>query len=324
MKLRRAARHSPVTVQKRPRRSEDGFKYRVGRALRGRTTTADMDDHEADGVEPPVAKPARELPVDTLGVGAGYATVRARSSLVPRRRRRRQPEPIAHPALPTLALTAPASPHPRLIAGEHAARDPSHEPRARARRGRRRRAHDERRPTRPAATHADAPASLSCRRRCRRRGRLRRRRRRRGHPTSLKPPEPRTEPRTPSRQTSTCPRASTSPPALPSSSRREPPFETRLSARPLNPRRTPPTLPPPTPSRSPRNRRRRSPRNRRRRRTRPRPPSRISRRRRPRTRVRRRIRRPSPTHRRRNPRNLPRRPRRRRTFCAKTAGTSPR
>ena len=110
MKLRRAARHSPVTVQKRQRRSDDGFKYRVGRALRGRTTTADMDDHEADGVEPPVAKPARELPVDSLGVGAGYATVRARSSLVPRRRRRRQPEPIAHPALPTLALTAPASP----------------------------------------------------------------------------------------------------------------------------------------------------------------------------------------------------------------------
>ena len=162
MKLRRAARHSPVTVQKRQRRSDDGFKYRVGRALRGRTTTADMDDHEADGVEPPVAKPARELPVDSLGVGAGYATVRARSSLVPRRRRRRQPEPIAHPALPTLALTAPASPHPRLIAGEHAARDPSHEPRARAAAG----AGDEPTmsalsPTRPAATHADAPVSPS-------------------------------------------------------------------------------------------------------------------------------------------------------------------
>jgi len=186
MKLRRAARHSPVTVQKRQRRSEDGFKYRVGRALRGRTTTADMDDHEADGVEPPVAKPARELPVDTLGVGAGYATVRARSSLVPRRRRRRQPEPIAHPALPTLALTAPASPHPRLIAGEHAARDPSHEPRARARRGRRRRAHDER--AQPHAPRRDPRGRSreplpSRRRRCRR-GRLRRRRRRRrGHPT---------------------------------------------------------------------------------------------------------------------------------------------
>ena len=274
MKLRRAARHSPVTVQKRPRRSEDGFKYRVGRALRGRTTTADMDDHEADGVEPPVAKPARELPVDTLGVGAGYATVRARSSLVPRRRRRRQPEPIAHPALPTLALTAPASPHPRLIAGEHAARDPSHEPRARAAAG----AGDEPTmsalsPTRPAATHADAPVSPSQAAAAAAAAVASAAAAAAAEVTRRSLEAARAEDRTEDPVETNLDLSKSVDIAASTSEFLPPgtPFETRLSARPLNPRRTPPTLPPPTPSRSPRNRRRRSPRNRRRRsRTRPR------------------------------------------------------
>ena len=254
----------------------------------------------------------------------------ARSSLVPRRRRRRQPEPIAHPALPTLALTAPASPHPRLIAGEHAARDPSHGPRARARRGAAGGEFERAQPHAPRRDPRDAPVSPLPSRWTSSRGRLRRRRRRRrGHPTKSRSrpsrgpnrgprrdkPRPVQE-RRPRRQHFRVPRSTGTP--VRDAFERERPLNPRRRRRRFHHRRRP------TPSRSPRNRRRRSPRNRRRRRTRPRPPSRISRRRRPRTRVRRRIRRPSPTHRRRNPRNLPRRPRRRRTFCAKTAGTSPR
>ena len=287
-----------------------------------------MDDHEADGVEPPVAKPARELPVDTLGVGAGYATVRARSSLVPRRRRRRQPEPIAHPALPTLALTAPASPHPRLIAGEHAARDPSpHEPRARAAAG----AGDEPTmsalsPTRPAATHADAPVSPSQAAAAAAAAVASAAAAAAAEVTRRSLEAARAEDRTEDPvetnldlSKSVDIAASTSeflPPGTPVRDA----FE-RAPAEPVANAADAPTTDAVAIAAEPSQKIAAEPSQKADASTSSLPhfskeastdPGR------------RRIRRPSPTHRRRNPRNLPRQPRRRRTFCAKTAGTSPR